>query len=232
MVWESTDLVHWTDQRLAKVSPDNAGNTWAPEAYWDDELDAYVVFWASKLLRRRRPDHTGSTYNKMLYATTEDFRTFSEPKIWNDPGYSVIDSTVVEHDDTYYRYTKDERDLSSGSPCSKFITGEKSTSLDRHVVRLRLGLHRARRDGPRRGADGVQVQHRGEVVPVRRRVRRPGDTSLRDHPTSTRASGRRRPTTSCPPARRHGTVIPVTQAEYDRLPRAYPAGPASVVDGR
>ena len=33
MVWESTDLVHWTDQRLAKVSPDTAGNTWAPEAY-------------------------------------------------------------------------------------------------------------------------------------------------------------------------------------------------------
>ncbi|MEK8225788.1 immunoglobulin-like domain-containing protein [Oerskovia sp. M15] len=30
MVWESTDLVNWTDQRLVKVSPDTAGNTWAP----------------------------------------------------------------------------------------------------------------------------------------------------------------------------------------------------------
>ena len=79
MIWESTDLVHWTDQRLVKVAPDNAGNTWAPEAYWDDSLGEYVVFWASKLYADDDPDHTGSTYNKMLYATTKDFRTFSAP---------------------------------------------------------------------------------------------------------------------------------------------------------
>ena len=33
-----------------------------------------------------------------MYATTRDFLTFSEPKVWNDPGYSVIDSTVIEHE--------------------------------------------------------------------------------------------------------------------------------------
>lgn len=129
MIWESTDLVHWTDQRLVKVSPDTAGNTWAPEAYWDESLGEYVVFWASKLYAEDDPDHTGSTYNKMLYATTKDFRTFSEPKVWDDPGYSVIDSTVIKNKGSYYRYTKDERDPTSSSPCSKFITGEKSTSL-------------------------------------------------------------------------------------------------------
>lgn len=89
MVWESTDLVHWTDQRLVKVSPDTAGNTWAPEAYYDGKLGEYVVFWASKLYAGSDPDHTGDTYNKMMYATTKDFRTFSEPKVWNDPGYGV-----------------------------------------------------------------------------------------------------------------------------------------------
>lgn len=129
MIWESRDLVHWTDQRLVKVSPDNAGNTWAPEAYWDSRLGRFVVFWASKLYADDDPEHTGSTYNKMMYATTKDFRTFSAPKVWNDPGYSVIDSTVVEHRGTYYRYTKDERDPNSSSPCAKFITGERSRTL-------------------------------------------------------------------------------------------------------
>ncbi|MGO4758547.1 glycoside hydrolase family 43 protein, partial [Streptomyces sp. 2MCAF27] len=129
MVWESTDLVHWTDQRLVKVSPDTAGNTWAPEAYYDEDLGEYVVFWASKLYADDDPNHTGNTYNKMLYATTKDFRSFSAPKVWNDPGYSVIDSTVIKDKGTYYRFTKDERDPSSGTPCSKFITAEKSTSL-------------------------------------------------------------------------------------------------------
>ncbi len=28
MIWSPLDLVHWTDQRLVKVAPDNAGNTW------------------------------------------------------------------------------------------------------------------------------------------------------------------------------------------------------------
>src|SRR5699024_3762071 len=49
MVWESTDLVNWTDQRLVEVSPPEAGNTWAPEAFYDESIGAYVVFWASKL---------------------------------------------------------------------------------------------------------------------------------------------------------------------------------------
>ncbi len=35
-VWESTDLVNWSEQRHVLVSPETAGNTWAPEAYWDE----------------------------------------------------------------------------------------------------------------------------------------------------------------------------------------------------
>src|SRR5690606_40785368 len=46
-VWESTDLVNWSEQRHVQVSTPYAGNTWAPEAYWDDEINRYVVFWAS-----------------------------------------------------------------------------------------------------------------------------------------------------------------------------------------
>ncbi len=116
MIWDSTDLVHWTDQRLVKVAPDSAGNAWAPEAHWDDTRGEYVLYWASKLYADDDPDHTASTHNRMMYATTKDFRTFSTPKVWNDPGYSVIDSTVLKHKGTYHRYTKDERDPASDSP--------------------------------------------------------------------------------------------------------------------
>jgi hypothetical protein len=77
VVWESTDLVNWSAPRLARVSPDTAGNTWAPEVYYDEGLGQYVVFWASKLYSTSDPNHTGNTYNRMMYATTTDFRTFS-----------------------------------------------------------------------------------------------------------------------------------------------------------
>lgn len=125
-VWESTDLVTWSDQRHVKVAPDTAGNTWAPEAYWDDNLQQYVVFWASKLYAENDPGHTGSTYNRMLYATTRDFVTFGEPQIWQDRGESRIDSTVIKESDTYYRFTKDEG--GGGTGCSDIVQ-ESSASL-------------------------------------------------------------------------------------------------------
>ncbi|MGW0199749.1 hypothetical protein [Nonomuraea sp. NPDC003201] len=65
----------------------------------------------------------------MLYATTTDFREFSEPKIWHDPGHAVIDSAVIKHNGVYYRYTKDERDQTPSVSSAKLITAEKSREL-------------------------------------------------------------------------------------------------------
>ncbi|MFF7043030.1 family 43 glycosylhydrolase [Streptomyces massasporeus] len=229
MVWESTDLVHWTDQRLVKISPDSAGNTWAPEAYWDDELDSYVVFWASKLYADDDPDHKGDTYNKMLYATTKDFRTFSEPKVWNDPGYSVIDSTVVKYEDEYYRYTKDERDPGSAGPCSKFITGEKSTSLT--STRYDFVADCIGKGAMDRG-EGPTVFKSNTEKKWYLFIDEYGGRGYVPFETTDLASGKWTPSTNyqLPASPRHGTVLPVTQREYDRLLAAYPATSTSVVD--
>ncbi|WP_426738140.1 family 43 glycosylhydrolase [Plantibacter sp. 2H11-2] len=125
-VWESHDLVTWSDQRHIEVAPENAGNTWAPEAYYDDTIGAYVVFWASSLYGADDPDHTGNSYHRMMYATTRDFTTFSEPQVWQDQGVSRIDSTVIKSSDTYYRFTKDEG--AGGTGCADIIQ-ESSTDL-------------------------------------------------------------------------------------------------------
>ncbi|WP_407359160.1 family 43 glycosylhydrolase [Microbacterium sp. LTA6] len=124
-VWESTDLVNWSAQRHVEVSSPFAGNTWAPEAYWDDELGRYVVFWASNLYPTADPaDRTGVTYNRMMYVTTDDFVTFSEPQVWTDVvtnNWGTIDSTVAKKDGTYYRFSKDESSMT--------LRLEKSTDL-------------------------------------------------------------------------------------------------------
>ncbi|GGI14569.1 hypothetical protein GCM10007377_11590 [Galliscardovia ingluviei] len=117
-IWESNDLVNWSNERHVKVSSDYAGNTWAPEAYWDDELGEYVVYWASNLYDTEDNSlsvRTKPTYNRMMYATTKDFITFSEPKTWIDvdrrggDGSGSIDVTVQKQGDTYYRVYKDEK---------------------------------------------------------------------------------------------------------------------------
>jgi len=124
-IWESNDLVTWSEQRHVLVSPETAGNTWAPEAYYDTDIEAYVVFWASSLYEEDDTEHTGATYHRMLYATTQDFVTFSEPQIWQDAGTSRIDSTVLKEGDQYYRFTKDEGGVTG---CTDIIQ-ESSPSL-------------------------------------------------------------------------------------------------------
>ncbi|WP_434140913.1 LamG-like jellyroll fold domain-containing protein [Leucobacter sp. gxy201] len=118
-VWESTDLVNWSDQRHIEVSTGYAGNTWAPEAYWDDELGLYVVYWASNLYDSDDQAAHGTTpnYNRMMVATTPDFVEFSEPEVWIDvdrrgqAGAGSIDVTVAKHGDAYYRVYKDEKSM-------------------------------------------------------------------------------------------------------------------------
>ena len=117
MVWESTDLVNWTKQRMMTISAGiEAGCTWAPEIFYDEATGEYMVFWASKV----KSDNYGK--QRLYYCKTRDFYTFTEPKVWIDESHSAIDSTVVRDvDGTYYRFTKNES--------KTFIYLEKSDSL-------------------------------------------------------------------------------------------------------
>ncbi|MFD1150303.1 immunoglobulin-like domain-containing protein [Saccharothrix hoggarensis] len=220
-VWESTDLVTWSEQRHVLVSPETAGNTWAPEAYYDESIGAYVVFWASKVYAEDDPGHTGDTYNKMLYATTRDFRTFSEPRVWVDPGYSVIDSTVIKHGDEYYRFTKDERNNTSTTPCSKFILAEKSTELrdtSYDFVADCIGK------GSINQGEGPTVFKSNTEDRWYLFIDEFGGRGYVPFETTDLASGQWRLATgySLPSRPRHGTVLPVTKAELDRVRAAFP----------
>jgi GH43 family beta-xylosidase len=216
MVWESRDLVNWSPQRSAQVSPPTAGNTWAPEAYWDEGRGVFVVFWASKLYAADDPGHTGSSYNRMMYATTRDFVTFSEAKVWVDPGYSVIDSTVIAHEGTYYRFTKDERDPGSSAPCSKFIVQEKATDLldpSYDFVSECIGKPGiSRGEGPTVFKSNTEEKWYLFIDEFGGRGYVPFETTDLASGKWTVSSGAQLPSSP-----RHGTVLPITKAEHDRL---------------
>ncbi|SIM54777.1 family 43 glycosylhydrolase [Micromonospora cremea] len=230
-VWESTDLVNWSQQRHVRVAPDTAGNTWAPEAYYDDTIGAYVVFWASKLYAPEDTAHAGNTYNRMLYATTRDFRTFSEPNVWVDPGYSVIDSTVVKHNGTYYRFTKDERNNTSSTPCSKFVLEEKSTQLrstNWDFVKDCIGKATDTSAGINQGEGPTIFKSNTEdkwyvfIDEFGGRGYVPFETTDLDGGQFTMSTGYDLPTHP-----RHGTVLPVSKAELERLRQGPPPVPAT-----
>ena len=228
VVWESTDLVSWSAPRLVEVSPQTAGCTWAPEAVWDDEHGEFFVFWASTLYDPADAGHDGDSHHRMMYATTTDFVTFSPARVWSDPGYSVIDSTLVRHDGWWYRFTKDERDPSSSSPTSKFITAERSRDL-------RSTAYEPVTDGIGRTTDlGPGVEH-GEgpvVVPSPTgdgwyllvdefggRGYVPFESPVLDAAQWAPSASFRMPTGA-----RHGSVLPVTRDEHDALRQALGSG--------
>ncbi len=110
VVWESTDLVNWSDQRIVFAGFDRAGNVWAPEAVYNEETGEYYVYWSA---RDQRDDGTDDWALRVYLTKTRDFVTFTEPEIWaslNEQGSAaggpnIIDSTIAEEDGTYYRFS-------------------------------------------------------------------------------------------------------------------------------
>lgn len=98
VVWESTDLIYWSEPRLLPVDLTEAGNVWAPEVIYDERQKAFFVFWASRIDGK----------HKMYGAYTTDFQELSKPFMWMERINDVIDSTIIRHGETFYRFTKDE----------------------------------------------------------------------------------------------------------------------------
>jgi Glycosyl hydrolases family 43 len=101
----STDLLHWSEQRFIQVLQQEpvVVNTWAPELFYDDDADQFMIIWASCIPGRfERGIEEDSNNHRMYVTTTKDFKTFSETKLFLDPGFSVIDAVIVKRGDKDY----------------------------------------------------------------------------------------------------------------------------------
>lgn len=119
----STDLKNWSEQRNIPVMEKFEGtkNTWAPELFYDRKDKTFYIFWASTI-PGAFPDLPTSESEKGLnhrqyYVTTKDFKTFSETKLFFDPGFSVIDGAIFEKDNLFYLFVKNE----NSAPAEKNI---------------------------------------------------------------------------------------------------------------
>ena len=129
-LWESHDLVNWTEARLIEVAREDAGMAWAPEMIYREETGEYLIFFSSTIL----DDYSKGTSANILYrdsvyyTTTRDFVHFGETKQFipntpyqdnitsrnesdasalNNDFRKVIDGSVMKIDDYYYSAAKD-----------------------------------------------------------------------------------------------------------------------------
>ncbi|WP_257668598.1 glycoside hydrolase family 43 protein [Parapedobacter tibetensis] len=101
----SKDLVNWSDQRAIDVMEHEPTtvNVWAPELFYDDEADQFIIIWASTIPGRFEKGIEDEDNNhRMYYTTTKDFKSFSETKLFLDPGFSVIDAVIIKRDKQDY----------------------------------------------------------------------------------------------------------------------------------
>ncbi len=109
----SKDLIHWSEQQYLPVMAheETARNAWAPEIFYDDATAQYYLFWATTIPGRF--DETlgqgdGENNHRMYYTTTKDFVDFAETKLFYDPGFNVIDSTLIKNEARYVMFLKNE----------------------------------------------------------------------------------------------------------------------------
>lgn len=108
----SRDLVQWSEPQAITVMEDPASlNCWAPEVFWDARKKQFLIFWASTITNRflETAGQSEGKYNHRMYCTTtRDFKSFTPTRLFFDPGFNVIDATMVSANDRYYLVFKDE----------------------------------------------------------------------------------------------------------------------------
>jgi hypothetical protein len=107
------DFIHWSAQQEIPVmaSEPAVRNSWAPEIDYDAKRGEFLIFWASTIPGKfsETAGSSESELNHRIYATsTKDFVTFTPTRLFYDPGFSVIDATILPANGRFYLIVKDE----------------------------------------------------------------------------------------------------------------------------
>jgi PelA/Pel-15E family pectate lyase len=204
----SEDLIHWSEQRAIPVMGHEPGarNAWAPELFYDEVKKQWLIFWATTVPGRfPETDSRDGKNHRIYYVTTRDFETFSPTRLFFDPGFNVIDATVLKTGRKYLMVFKDERE----KPVKK---------------NLRLALS-ARAEGPYRlaseaftkdwveGPSGIKIEGEWIVYFDQYREHRYGAVKSRDLKQWKDISSE----VSFPADHRHGSVLKISKETALRL---------------
>lgn len=204
------------------IEASTAGMAWAPSAIWDDATSQYYVFWSSRHYASSDQQHTGvANLDRIRYATTRDFVTFSAPRDYHSiPGTPIIDhefvrGTTSAQNPYYTRFLKNET--------VNRVYQENSSTGGLFGTWTRVpGYLRPENENPLEGpAAFVDNLDPGTV-----HVWLDNYTEYKPFVTKDLARGVWTPETvsaGFPRGLKHGSVTPLTRREYDAFAAAYPA---------
>lgn len=206
IIWESDDLLHWSEPRSVEIGVPQAGCVWAPEVIYDKKREQYLVFFASmvKLEKDKEPKQ------RIYYSYTSDFREFTKAQVYIEQENHVIDTTIIEENGVYYRFSKDET-----HKCIKMDYGEdlmgEFTEVKSEILDHLMGVE---------GPEAYYLKEQGKwCLIVDRFAEQKGYLPLVSDDLK---SGEFQILSDAEfdlggIKKRHGSVIPITRAEYELL---------------
>lgn len=99
-MWKTDDLVNFSEERLVHFGRDDFGCMWAPEVFYDEETETYLIHWGSTVAE------TDFKHMSVYCSTTKDFESFSEPKLFFTKDNEILDSHIRKFGDTYHLFYK------------------------------------------------------------------------------------------------------------------------------
>ena len=139
--WVSGDLVSWSEEELVTVADADFGCVWAPDVIYDARNDNYILHWSSS--------HKSNDFGpKAIYfSRTKDFKFFTPPqRLYGRENCSIIDSAMYEENGLYYMFVKSETQpkniqlLKSDRPDGGFAPVE---AFDEAIKDIEGGLYEA-----------------------------------------------------------------------------------------
>ncbi len=107
VMWDSVDLVHWTNERIIDFSnfeeTKNANRVWAPQVIFDKFKNEYMVHWTHNNADDDLDTITWYAYTKYFHTFTTPPQVLFKPK----SGMCAIDADIIEHNGKYYLYQAD-----------------------------------------------------------------------------------------------------------------------------
>jgi hypothetical protein len=100
----SRDLVHWSQSTYVPIDLP-VEHVWAPETFFDEATQTFMVYWSSPL----DGDPARADPHSLYAMRTRDFRTFTAPEVlYSQPGRDFIDATIRKQGNEYFMFLKDE----------------------------------------------------------------------------------------------------------------------------
>ncbi len=114
-IWKTDDLITFSPQKLQHFGRDDFGCMWAPEVFFDEENEEYLIHWGSTV------KETDYKHMSIYCSTTKDFEEFSPPKLFFTKENEILDSHIRKFGDTYHLFYKN----SSNPPMNMHATSKK-----------------------------------------------------------------------------------------------------------